>query len=135
MLIFNCFDNQLWKYFISFFLGILASGFSFGGLGFVYLCTIDEVSPILLPATFLSSNGFIQAIVYIYISFFGLYVILIPLLTCSYANRNEEGSGGCTDTLCCIFFYIFNVLFILAAVFMICIKLLGPPLMIYVLIE
>ena len=80
--------STCWKYFIALFLGVLVGGFSFGGLGFVYLCTINEVSPIIIPATFLSSNVFIQVICYTYISFFGLYLILIPLLTCSYSNRN-----------------------------------------------
>ena len=124
-----------WKYFISMFLGTLVAGFSFGGLGFVYLCTINEVSPIIIPATFLSSNTFIQVICYTYLSFFGLYLILIPLLTCSYSNRNSEGEGGCSDNCCCVFFYFFNILSILTAIFMIAIKLIGPPLLIYVLIE
>ena len=127
--------TQCWKIMIAIFMGLLVTGFSFGGLGFVYLCTINEVNPILIHSSFLSSNTWIQVIVYTYLSFFGLYVILVPLITCSYAKRTEEAKGGCGDTCCCILFYICNILFIITGIFMIAIKLLGPPLLIYVLIE
>lgn len=79
--------STCWKYFVVVFLGLMGTGFSFGGLGFVYLCTINEANPILIPSSFLSSNTFIQIVVYMYLSFFGLYIILIPLLTCSYGKR------------------------------------------------
>lgn len=77
-------QSHCWKVFTMSFFGLLVTGFSFGGLGFAFLCTINDINPLLIPATFLSSNAFIQAIVYSYISFVVLYLILVPLLTISY---------------------------------------------------
>ena len=82
--------SNCWKVFTIIFFGLIVTGFSFGGLGFAFLCTISKVHPLLIPSTFLSSNTFIQIIVYSYLSFFGLYLILVPLLTVSYNQRNKD---------------------------------------------
>ena len=119
------------------FFGLLATGFSFGGLGFVFLCTISVQHPLLIPATFLSSNVFIQTIVYSYLSFFFLYIVILPLLTLSYNNRAKNTSPETTfmDSFCCVVFYSTQLLFIFTAIFMICIKIIGPLLLLYVLVE
>lgn len=82
--------TKCWKVFTMIFFGLLATGFSFGGLGFAFLCTLDAVNPILIPAKFISSNTFIQIIVYCYISFFIMYIVLLPLLTISHNNRSKD---------------------------------------------
>lgn len=128
--------TNCWKVFSIIFFGIIVTGFSFGGLGFAFLCTISKIHPLLIPSDFLSSNTFIQVIVYGYLAFFALYLILVPILTISYNERskNPNPDGSACDTFCCVIYYIFQFLFMCTALFMICIKLLGPPLFIYVLI-
>lgn len=79
--------THCWKVFSIIFFGLIVTGFSFGGLGFAYLCTISKVHPLLIPGSFFSSNTFIQIIVYVYLSFVLLYIILVPLLTVSYNRR------------------------------------------------
>lgn len=79
--------TKCWKVFTIIFFGLLATGFSFGGLGFAFLCTIDAVNPILVPAKIISSNTFIQVIVYCYLSFFFMYIVLLPLLTIAHNSR------------------------------------------------
>ncbi len=130
-------ESYCWKVMAMVFFGLVVTGFSFGGLGFAFLCTISEVNTLLIPSSFLSSNTFIQIIVYSYLSFFILYILLVPLLTISYNERNKNPSpkSSCSDTFCCVIFYICQFLFMVTAVFMILIKLLGPPLLIYVLVQ
>ncbi len=130
-------QTKCWKVFTMIFFGLLATGFSFGGLGFVFLCTISVVHPILIPATFLSSNTFIQAIVYSYLSFFFLYIVLLPILTISYNKRSKDPKpeSSCMDSFCCVMYYFTQFLFMLTALFMIFIKIVGPPLLVYVLVE
>lgn len=128
--------TNCWKVFSMIFFGLIVTGFSFGGLGFAFLCTLSMVHPLLIPSTFLSSNTFIQVIVYGYLSFFALYIILVPILTISYNERAKDPNpeGSCFDTFCCVIYYICQFLFMVTALFMICIKILGPPLLVYVLI-
>lgn len=129
-------QSNCWKVFLIVFFGLLVTGFSFGGLGFAFLCTISKDHPLLIPSSFLSSNTFIQIIVYGYLSFFGLYLILVPLFTFSYNQRSKDSNpeGSCYDTFCCVIFYICQFLFVVTAIFMVCIKIMGPALLVYVLI-
>lgn len=129
--------THCWKVFSMIFFGLIVTGFSFGGLGFAFLCTISQVHPLLIPSTFLSSNTFIQIIVYGYLSFFALYILLVPILTISYNQRAKDPNpeSSCCDTFCCVVYYICQFLFMLTALFMICIKVLGPALLLYVLVE
>lgn len=83
-------ETHCWKIFSIIFFGLIVTGFSFGGLGFAFLCTISQVHPLLIPSNFLSSNTFIQIIVYVYLSFVVLYLLLVPLLTISYNQRNKD---------------------------------------------
>lgn len=80
-------ESKAWKLIVIAFFGIMVTGFPFGGLGFAFLCTISEVHPLLIKASFLSSNTFIQIVVYFYISFAVLYLIMVPLLTYLFNQR------------------------------------------------
>lgn len=85
-------QTHCWKVFSIVFFGLIVTGFSFGGLGFAFLCTISKQHQLLIPSSFLSSNTFIQVIVYGYLSFFALYLILVPMLTLSYNQRNKDAN-------------------------------------------
>lgn len=118
--------------------GIVVTGFPFGGLGFAYLCTISEENPLLIKTDFLSSNAFIQVIVYFYLCFIILYFVMLPILSYAFKKQQEnniEPNGTCGQKFCCVLYYFFQIMFTLIALFMVIIKILGMPLLVYVLVE
>lgn len=79
--------SYIWKFLTIVSFGFIVAGFPFGGIGFAFLCTIQEVNPLLIKTTFLASNTFIQIIVYFYVGFFFMYGLVIPLITFAFKKR------------------------------------------------
>ena len=90
---------------------------------------------------FLTNETFIEIVVYCYMSFIILYLIMMPILSYSYNQRNAsnninaEGTSTCCDTLCCFVYYFFQFLFFISILFMVLLKIIGPVLLVYDLIE
>ena len=134
-------STKCWKFVIIIFFGLLLTGLGFGGLGIVGLCILNSEYSIALNLSFLTNQSFIEATVYCYLSFLILYLILVPLLTYSHQSRNRtnladnSGKNTCCDTLCCAFYYFFQFIFFLSILFVLFLKLIGPVILIYDLVE
>ena len=90
-----------------------------------------------LNLSFATNQSFIITVVYLYLSFIVLYLILVPLLTCTYDRQNQQYNNrtSCCDTCCCIFYYFLQFIFFLSILVVFFLKLMGPVILIYDLIE
>ena len=106
----------------------------------MFICVLDveDDYDLYLSGTFLSNPTFVEVIVYLYLGFIVLYVIMMPILTYAYNSRNNKDAvteATCMDTCCCFTYYFFEFIFFFTVLFMICLKVVGPAVLIYDLIE
>lgn len=114
-------------------------GLGFGGLGIIYLCILQKQYPLDLPLTFFLNQTFITVMVYFYITFFLLYLILIPILTYLYNRqkeqlKNDPASSNCA-TFCCILYVFFQLILLVTALFILVLLIAGPIILTYIWVE
>lgn len=132
--------TKCWKFLIAFFIGLGTCGLGFGGMGIVFICVLDveDDYDLYLSGTFLSNPTFVEVIVYLYLGFIVLYVIMMPILTYAYNSRNNKDAvteATCMDTCCCFTYYFFEFIFFFTVLFMVCLKVVGPVVLVYDLVE
>jgi hypothetical protein len=81
--------TRCWKVIMMLLFGPILSGFGFGEVGFIQLCLLSgNHNGFSVPSIF-SQPGFVDLMVYLYISFLASYFILVPSINYLYKRQNE----------------------------------------------
>jgi hypothetical protein len=70
--------SNYWKVILMLLFGPLLCGFGFGEVGIIQLCLLSGKSNVFPVPSMIKQPGFVDAMVYLYISFLALYLVLIP---------------------------------------------------------
>lgn len=70
--------------------GPILCGFGFGEVGIIQLCLLSANHEGFSSAAITSQPGFVDAMVYLYISFLALYFVLVPSIGYLYRRQIED---------------------------------------------
>lgn len=68
--------------------GPLLCGFGYGEVGIIQLCLLSGNHSVFPMPSVINHPGFVDAMVYLYISFLALYFILVPSINYLYERQN-----------------------------------------------
>lgn len=68
--------------------GPILCGFGFGEVGIIQLCLLSGVSDIFPVPEVMKQPGFVDSMVYLYLSFIVLYFVLVPSINYLYDRQN-----------------------------------------------
>lgn len=80
--------SNCWKVILMLLFGPILCGFGFGEVGIIQLCLLSGVSDIFPVPEVMKEPGFVDAMVYLYLSFIILYFVLVPSINYLYGRQN-----------------------------------------------
>ena len=81
--------SNCWKVIMMLLFGPLLSGFGFGEVGFIQLCLLSGNHQGFSVPFIFSQPGFVDLMVYLYISFLALYFVLVPSISYLYKRQKD----------------------------------------------
>lgn len=82
--------NNCWKVVMMLVFGPILCGFGFGEVGIIQICLLSANHQVFPTPSVMSQPGFVNAMVYLYISFLALYFVLVPSINYLYDRQNAE---------------------------------------------
>jgi hypothetical protein len=81
--------SSCWRVVLMLLFGPILCGFGFGEVGIIQLCLLSGNHHVFPMPSVISKPGFVDTMVYLYLSFIVLYFILVPSINYLYRRQNE----------------------------------------------